>query len=114
MGTVRIVTDSLSWLPPEVTEEHRVEVVPLHVFFGEERYTETVNITNEQFYARLRTGDVLPKTSQPSPGRVSGGVRGVGERCGHRRHRLYYGLGKDQWHETTPRGRRRRPWQASA
>ena len=68
MGTVRIVTDSLSWLPPEVTEEHRVEVVPLHVFFGEERYTETVNITNEQFYARLRTGDVLPKTTQPSPG----------------------------------------------
>ena len=47
MGTVRIVTDSLSWLPPEVAEEHRIEVVPLHVFFGEERYTETVNITNE-------------------------------------------------------------------
>ena len=68
MGTVRIVTDSLSWLPSEVAEEHRIEVVPLHVFFGEERYTETVNITNEEFYARLRTGDVLPKTSQPSPG----------------------------------------------
>jgi DegV family protein with EDD domain len=68
MGTVRIVTDSLSWLPPEVAEEHCIEVVPLHVFFGQERYTETVNITNEEFYARLRTGDVLPKTSQPSPG----------------------------------------------
>lgn len=68
MSAVRIVTDSLAWLPPDVAEEYGIEIVPLHISFGEDRYTETVDITNEEFYQRLRGGDVLPKTSQPSPG----------------------------------------------
>ena len=68
MGTVRIVTDSLAMLPPEVTEEHDITVVPAHVSFGTERYTENVNLTNEEFYARLRTDENHPTTSQPSPG----------------------------------------------
>ena len=68
MGTVRIVTDSLAMLPPEVVEQHGITVVPAHVSFGEDRYTENVNLTNEEFYARLRTDDTHPTTSQPSPG----------------------------------------------
>ena len=68
MGTVRIVTDSLAMLPPEMAAEHGIEVVPAHVFIGEQRYTEGVNITETEFYVQLRSGDVFPKTSQPSPG----------------------------------------------
>ena len=68
MGTVRIVTDSLAMLPPEVVEQHGITVVPAHVSFGEDHYTENVNLTNEEFYARLRTDDTHPTTSQPSPG----------------------------------------------
>ncbi len=68
MGMVRIVTDSLAMLPPEVVEQHGITVVPAHVSFGEDRYTENVNLTNEEFYARLRTDDTHPTTSQPSPG----------------------------------------------
>ena len=67
MAQVRVVTDSLAWLPAEVAAEHRIAVVPLHIFFGEERFTETVDLTNEQFYQRLRGGEVST-TSQPSPG----------------------------------------------
>jgi fatty acid-binding protein DegV len=65
---IRIVTDSLAWLPAEVVHQYDVTVVPLHVSFGDEQFTETVDITNEEFYRRLRTGTVQPTTSQPSPG----------------------------------------------
>ncbi len=64
---IRIVTDSTSDLPEELTKELGVTVVPLSVFFGEEAYKEGVEITREQFFKRLTSGnDVHPHTSQPS------------------------------------------------
>lgn len=66
-GRVRVVTDSLAWLPQATVAEHGIRVVPLHVSFGEEQFTETVDLTNEEFYRRLRAGG-KPTTSQPSPG----------------------------------------------
>jgi DegV family protein with EDD domain len=67
-GPVRIVTDSLAWLPEELAARHNITVVPLHVSFGEEQFTETVDLTNSEFYRRLAESKVLPKTSAPSPG----------------------------------------------
>jgi DegV family protein with EDD domain len=64
---VRVVTDSLAWLPQSMAQELDIRVVPLHVSFGEEQFTETVDLTNEEFYRRLRAGG-KPTTSQPSPG----------------------------------------------
>jgi DegV family protein with EDD domain len=43
-------------------------VVPLYVLFGDESYRDYVDLTPEEFYARLRTADDLPTTSQPTPG----------------------------------------------
>lgn len=65
--TIRIVTDSLAWLPDGVVSANNISVVPLHVTFGEEQFTETVDLTNAEFYRRLRAGG-KPTTSQPSPG----------------------------------------------
>jgi DegV family protein with EDD domain len=62
------VTDSLAWIPPDLAQVHDLTVVPLHVHFGAEQYTETVDLTNEEFYRRLRQAKELPKTSQPSVG----------------------------------------------
>jgi DegV family protein with EDD domain len=66
--TVRIVTDSLAWIPPEIAAEHNIHVVPLHVHFGTEQFTETVDLTNREFYQRLTASKVFPKTSQPAVG----------------------------------------------
>lgn len=66
-GRVRVVTDSLAWLPQAAVDAHGIRVVPLHVSFGEEHFTETVDLTNDEFYQRLRAGG-KPTTSQPSPG----------------------------------------------
>ena len=65
--TVRVVTDSVADLPPQVVEELGIAVVPLHVRFGDEIYRDGVDLTAEQFYDKLIQGDVLPVTSVPSP-----------------------------------------------
>ena len=43
--------------------------MPAFVRFGEDEFRDGVDITTEDFYARLaRDKDVFPTTSQPSPG----------------------------------------------
>ena len=64
---VKIVTDSVADLPPQVAEELGITVVPLRVRFGEEVYRDGIDITAEQFYERLAHSKVLPVTSVPTP-----------------------------------------------
>ncbi|MCW5848768.1 MAG: DegV family protein [Anaerolineae bacterium] len=64
---IRIVTDSTSNMPPSWTEEYGIQVVPLQVMFGLETYKDG-HLSNEEFYARLRTAPQLPTTSQPAVG----------------------------------------------
>ncbi|HEY8490834.1 MAG TPA: DegV family protein [Dehalococcoidia bacterium] len=65
---VRVVTDSTADLPAEVARELDITVVPLTVHFGEETFYDGVDITAGQFFDRLRSARVLPRTSQPSVG----------------------------------------------
>lgn len=65
---VRIVTDSTSDLPGEITERLGVEVVAQNVHFGEETFKDNVTITPQDFYPKLAASPELPKTSQASPG----------------------------------------------
>ena len=53
--TTAVVTDSTTSLAPGVLERPDVRVVPLTFHFGEdEAYTDKVDMTNEEFYERLR------------------------------------------------------------
>jgi DegV family protein with EDD domain len=65
---IKIVTDSTAYLPEATIREHDIRVVPLYVHFGEEAYREGVELSNEEFYARLKEAPSLPTTSQPSAG----------------------------------------------
>jgi DegV family protein with EDD domain len=66
---IKIVTDSTSYLPPDLVEEFDLRIVPLNVHFGKDRvFQEGVNLTHEEFYAMLAEAPELPTTSQPSPG----------------------------------------------
>ncbi|HHX76986.1 MAG TPA: DegV family protein [Firmicutes bacterium] len=65
---VRIVTDSTSDLPREFVEELDIKIVPLNVHFGEETFLDWVELKPEDFFAKLRQSDIMPRTSQPSPG----------------------------------------------
>ncbi len=63
-----VVTDSTADLPDEWRHRYGIEVVPLKVLFGKETFRDRVDMTDEQFFARLATSSSLPTTSAPSPG----------------------------------------------
>jgi DegV family protein with EDD domain len=69
MSPVSVVTDSTSYLPPELIDRHRIEVVPLYVVFGGDRTVPEIEITDyPAFFEELRSAEKLPTTSQPSVG----------------------------------------------
>jgi fatty acid kinase fatty acid binding subunit len=65
---IKIVTDSTAYLPEATVRQHDIRIVPLCVHFGEEAFKEGVELSNEEFYARLKEAPALPTTSQPSAG----------------------------------------------
>lgn len=64
---VHIVTDSTSDISKELADEHGITVIPLTVSFGHESYRDGVDLSAEEFYARLQITKALPTTSQPPP-----------------------------------------------
>ena len=66
--TTAVVTDSTTSLAPGVLERPNFRVVPLTFHFGaDETYKDKVDMSNEEFYERLRDSDVFPTTAQPAP-----------------------------------------------
>ena len=63
--SIRIIIDSTTDIPERVL--HQVEVVPLTVSFGDEEYLDGIDLSRGDFYRKLEAGQILPKTSQPSP-----------------------------------------------
>jgi DegV family protein with EDD domain len=63
-----IVLDSTADFPEAPKRFENWRVVPLYVLFGDESFRDYVDLTPEAFYARLRTAQELPTTSQPTPG----------------------------------------------
>src|SRR5919205_1005924 len=69
MSPVAVVTDSTSYLPPELVERNEITVVPLYVVFHGDRTVPEVDITDyPAFFEELRSAEKLPTTSQPSVG----------------------------------------------
>jgi DegV family protein with EDD domain len=62
-----IVLDSTADFPEAPERFANWRVVPLYVLFGDESYRDYVELTPEEFYAKLRTATDLPTTSQPTP-----------------------------------------------
>ena len=69
MSKVTVVTDSTADFPAGLIEQLGIKVVPLTVNFGKEEFIDKVNLTNKEFYAKLRTcsEETFPRTSQPAP-----------------------------------------------
>ena len=63
-----IVVDSTADFPEAPERFPNWRVVPLYVRFGDESFRDYVELSPEQFYARLRTSKETPSTSQPTPG----------------------------------------------
>lgn len=70
MGSkIAVVTDSNASMTVEEGEELGIKVIPMPFFIGGKEYLDSVNLTQEEFYERLKGGEEI-HTSQPSPDEV--------------------------------------------
>jgi DegV family protein with EDD domain len=68
MAIVQVVTESTADIPAGMAARLGITVVPSYVVFGTETYRDGVDLSREQFYAKLATTDVIPTTATPPPG----------------------------------------------
>lgn len=61
------MTDSAADYTQQELKEKKIICIPLSVSFGTETFYDGTDIDTDTFYSRLTDGNVLPKTSQPSP-----------------------------------------------
>jgi DegV family protein with EDD domain len=66
--TVKIITDSAADLADNMAKLADVEIVPLSIRFGDQEFTDGVELTHREFWDRLQSSEELPATSAPSPG----------------------------------------------
>ncbi|MCM3764277.1 DegV family protein [Neobacillus niacini] len=60
------ITDTTSSLSKEFIEQHHIHVIPLHVVINDQFFKETIDITQEEFYIRMKTEEGKFQSSQPS------------------------------------------------
>ena len=65
---VGVITDSAADLPADEMQRLNIHMVPARVNFGDQDYLDKVGLSTAEFYRKLRTDAVLPRTSQPPPG----------------------------------------------
>lgn len=66
MSRIAIVTDSNSGITQAQGKELGIHVLPMPFMIGSETYFEDINLTQDQFYEKLKSGANI-STSQPSP-----------------------------------------------
>ncbi len=75
MNSVHVITDSACDLTDEQASAARVTVVPLSIRFGSEEFTDRVQLSADEFWARMASTPGLPETAAPSPGAFEAAFR---------------------------------------
>jgi DegV family protein with EDD domain len=88
---VAVITDSAADLPESEMQRLNIHMVPARVNFGDQDYLDKVGLSTGEFYRKLRTELVLPRTSQPPPGDFR---RQFDFLLSHHPHLVYVGLSR--------------------
>lgn len=64
MSKIAVVTDSTTYLPPDLVKKHNITVAPQVLIWGDQTYKDGVDIRSEEFFTRLKTAKTMPTTSQ--------------------------------------------------
>lgn len=67
---IAVVTDSTAYLTSEEARANDIRVVPIPLIIDGQSYREGIDLTTEDFYARLKTAGSFPSTSQPPVGEL--------------------------------------------
>ncbi|MGN0374301.1 MAG: DegV family protein [Butyrivibrio sp.] len=70
MSRVAVVTDSNSGITIKEGEERGIYVLPMPFYINEELFFEGIDLTQEQFYEKLKDDSIDIKTSMPTMGDV--------------------------------------------
>ncbi len=66
LDNTAFVLDSTCDPAPGFFDQPGLFLVPLTVHFGDQSYRDAIDLTHEEFYAKLESSSVLPTTSQPT------------------------------------------------
>lgn len=64
MEKIKIICDSLSDITDEYIKKYDIEFMPLTIIIGDEQYRDRIDLKTEDFYKRIRSERIIPKTSQ--------------------------------------------------
>lgn len=64
------ITDTASQLDESFIQKYNIHTLPLSVVFADGVFKETVDMSHDEFYDKLRVAKVHPKTSQPAIGEM--------------------------------------------
>ena len=64
MSKIALVTDSTTYMPPELVRKYNISVAPQVLIWGDQTYKDGVDIESREFFTRLKTAKVMPSTSQ--------------------------------------------------
>ena len=64
---IRFLVDTASDYTVEEIKAKGMEIVPMHITFGEADYRDGYDLTKDRFYELLTSNEAFPKTSQPTP-----------------------------------------------
>lgn len=64
---IKIITDTTSGLPLEISNRYQIPVIPQILNFGNQSFYEIVDIDNPTFMSKLRAAKELPTTAAPPP-----------------------------------------------
>lgn len=77
MSKFAIVTDSTSYIPPEIAQKYGITVTPQVLIWDNQTYRDGIDIQPTEFYNRLKTAKVMPSTSQVSPATMQETFQGL-------------------------------------
>jgi len=64
MSKIALVTDSTTYMPPELVKKYNISIAPQVLIWGDQTYKDGVDIESREFFTRLKTAKTMPTTSQ--------------------------------------------------
>lgn len=64
MADIKLITDTSADMPQDLIEKYDIGIMRFLSIFGEDSYVSGKDITNEEFYEKMVTEDIIPTTSQ--------------------------------------------------
>ncbi len=68
MSEIKIVTDSVAQIPLKLAKQYHIGIIPFSIIIEEKSYRDGIDILPAELYSRMRTEDIVPRTSHPSMG----------------------------------------------